>query len=81
MFFAPILALVLSAVTLVDAGTVIAAGAKWTDTSGNIIQAHGGGIFKVSQSRNNCFLRLLVTYARVNVNCTEREYILLGGRG
>jgi len=29
-------------------GTVIVPGATWTDTSGNVIQAHGGGFLKVS---------------------------------
>jgi len=28
-------------------GAQIVPGATWTDTSGNVIQAHGGGILKV----------------------------------
>jgi len=28
-------------------GAVIVPGATWTDTSGNVIQAHGGGFLKV----------------------------------
>ena len=31
----------------ITAESVIVPGAAWTDTSGNIIQAHGAGIFKV----------------------------------
>lgn len=31
---------------------VIVPGATWTDTSGNVIQAHGGGILKVRLSRH-----------------------------
>lgn len=30
---------------------VIVPGATWTDTSGNVIQAHGGGILKVRRLR------------------------------
>ncbi|EEB91510.1 hypothetical protein MPER_10115, partial [Moniliophthora perniciosa FA553] len=29
---------------------VIVPGATWTDTSGNVIQAHGGGILKVGST-------------------------------
>jgi hypothetical protein len=32
------------------ADTVIVPGAPWTDTSGNRIQAHGGGILKVGST-------------------------------
>lgn len=31
----------------VSHAAVIVPGATWTDTSGNVIQAHGGGILKV----------------------------------
>lgn len=31
------------------AQNVIVPGATWTDTSGNVIQAHGAGILKVSR--------------------------------
>lgn len=42
------------------AESVIVPGAAWTDTSGNTIQAHGAGIFKVGQSF--AYLRFAVTY-------------------
>lgn len=40
--------LITSALT---AAQVIVPGATWTDTSGNVIQAHGGGILKVRLCR------------------------------
>ena len=36
--------------SLVSAESVIVPGATWTDTSGNVIQAHGAGILKVYYS-------------------------------
>ena len=39
--------LITSALT---AAQVIVPGATWTDTGGNVIQAHGGGILKVRLS-------------------------------
>ena len=46
-----LLTLLLSALLLpVSAETVIVPGATWTDSSGNVIQAHGGGILKVLSS-------------------------------
>ncbi|PFH54728.1 carbohydrate-binding module family 35 protein [Amanita thiersii Skay4041] len=41
--------LVVTAVTLANAA-VIVPGATWTDTSGNVIQAHGGGFLKVGST-------------------------------
>ncbi|KAG6891103.1 hypothetical protein C0995_014193 [Termitomyces sp. Mi166 len=38
------------AVSLVTEGTVIVPGATWTDTAGNVIQAHGGGFLKVGST-------------------------------
>jgi len=35
---------------------VIVPGATWTDTSGNIIQAHGGGFLKVCTSTWSLYL-------------------------
>ncbi|KAF9015437.1 galactan 1,3-beta-galactosidase [Cyathus striatus] len=35
---------------LLARGTVIVPGATWTDTSGNVIQAHGGGLLKVGST-------------------------------
>jgi hypothetical protein len=34
-------------------GAVIVPGATWTDTSGNVIQAHGGGFLKVGSINSN----------------------------
>ncbi len=34
--------------SLAVAENVIVSGATWTDTSGNVIQAHGGGFLKVN---------------------------------
>ena len=31
-------------------GGLVVPGATWTDTSGNVIQAHGGGILKVGST-------------------------------
>jgi hypothetical protein len=41
-----VFAAVSAALSLAQAA-VIVPGATWTDTSGNVIQAHGGGILKV----------------------------------
>ena len=38
----------LSLIAVTRAETQIVSGAAWTDTSGNIIQAHGAGILKVN---------------------------------
>lgn len=46
--FSCILLALTAGVTLVSAESVIVPGARWTDTSGNTIQAHGAGILKVS---------------------------------
>ena len=35
---------------LLSSAAVIVPGATWTDTSGNLIQAHGGGFLKVLSS-------------------------------
>lgn len=35
---------------LIAHAAVIVPGATWTDTSGNVIQAHGGGFLKVCQT-------------------------------
>jgi hypothetical protein len=42
--------LAIPAISLVAQATVIVPGATWTDTSGNVIQAHGGGFLKVFTS-------------------------------
>lgn len=50
-FLGSLLALLTSTSLLggaVQAASVIVPGAAWTDTSGNVIQAHGAGILKVS---------------------------------
>lgn len=52
--------LALTAAWTVTAESVIVPGAAWTDTSGNTIQAHGAGIFKVQQSFT--YLRFAVIY-------------------
>ena len=70
-----IAALVLSAVTFANAGSVIVAGAKWTDTSGNVIQAHGGGILKVSRILSACRNCEVEPYF-----ISEREHLLLARR-
>ena len=41
-------AFLLSLIAVTRAETQIVSGAAWTDTSGNIIQAHGAGILKVN---------------------------------
>ncbi|KDQ54900.1 carbohydrate-binding module family 35 protein [Jaapia argillacea MUCL 33604] len=46
----PILLSFLIGLTLVRGDTVIVPGATWTDTSGNVIQAHGGGILTVGNT-------------------------------
>lgn len=38
----------LVALSVAARAAVIVPGATWTDTSGNVIQAHGGGFLKVS---------------------------------
>lgn len=43
-------ALVFLLAALAHAESVIVPGAAWTDTSGNVIQAHGGGILKVGNT-------------------------------
>ncbi|TFK57697.1 galactan 1,3-beta-galactosidase [Heliocybe sulcata] len=48
--FPLLLAVIASLVLLVRAESVIVPGATWTDTSGNAIQAHGGGILKVGST-------------------------------
>ncbi len=49
----PKLALVTATICAVHAfGAVIVPGATWTDTSGNVIQAHGGGFLKVRMGVN-----------------------------
>ncbi|KAH8834912.1 galactan 1,3-beta-galactosidase [Flagelloscypha sp. PMI_526] len=40
----------LGSIALNALGAVIVPGAAWTDTSGNVIQAHGGGILKVGST-------------------------------
>jgi hypothetical protein len=40
----------LSLTILATQAAVIVPGATWTDTSGNVIQAHGGGILKVGST-------------------------------
>ncbi|KAJ3998604.1 galactan 1,3-beta-galactosidase [Lentinula boryana] len=40
----------LLAVTLLTQAAVIVPGASWTDTEGNVIQAHGGGFLKVDST-------------------------------
>ena len=52
----------LAAITSVLGQSVIVPGARWTDTSGNAIQAHGAGIFKVRTdvtcvAQTNMFVR------------------------
>jgi len=48
--FYPIVLLVASLCRLSLAESVIVPGAPWKDTSGNSIQAHGGGILKVGST-------------------------------
>lgn len=47
LLFASLAALLVSASAQ---NNVIVSGATWTDTSGNVIQAHGAGIFKVGST-------------------------------
>ncbi|THH11773.1 hypothetical protein EW145_g443 [Phellinidium pouzarii] len=44
-----LLAALIAEISFVSAENVIVPGAAWTDTSGNIIQAHGAGILKVGK--------------------------------
>lgn len=53
-FLSPFLAFVAFSVTN---AAVIVPGATWTDTSGNVIQAHGGGFLKVRLDVDNARLR------------------------
>lgn len=46
----PLIFIAAGCTRLVRADTFIVPGAPWTDTSGNRIQAHGGGILKVGST-------------------------------
>ncbi|KAJ7601682.1 galactan 1,3-beta-galactosidase [Mycena polygramma] len=46
----PFKLLAISALSLAAQAAVIVPGATWTDTSGNVIQAHGGGFLKVGST-------------------------------
>jgi hypothetical protein len=54
---------IFASLALAKAGSVIVPGATWTDTSGNVIQAHGGGILKVGILSDREFSKL--THAQV----------------
>lgn len=63
--------------TLVVAENVIVPGAAWTDTSGNLIQAHGGGFLKVSELKNSFDRGKLIDH----LVGTGWEHVLLVWRG
>ena len=52
------------------ADTVIVPGAPWTDTSGNRIQAHGGGLLKVCSTSSTLIIRVGSTTNCVKVGST-----------
>ena len=52
----------------------IVSGARWTDTSGNPIQAHGAGIIKVSA------MHLMLVIEPTYVIAAGWQHLLLGGR-
>ncbi|KAG5339911.1 hypothetical protein C0989_003058 [Termitomyces sp. Mn162] len=58
------------AAALATEGAVIVPGAAWTDTGGNVIQAHGGGFLKVSSTYywygEDKSLNNLMTWTRQN---------------
>lgn len=57
------------------AGLVVP-GAAWTDTSGNVIQAHGGGFLKVTEVVHEILATSKVFKGRINLLLVRRRQVV-----